>query len=448
MFYDGQNAAEQLSAQKPYWSLSMEKGDFGLNVNLHKRFTNQVQTKGLTNQFSGVPIAAVTAPNSYTLSFDDRTRLKRSSRLFDFYALDDIAFSYTRTQDAADNNFGRNLSANSLSFESGILRHVPLRLPRSPKALPEFSNLLRLPRQVDMLVAGRMDSQVLSPREDIAIAAQTCIDPVNCLPNPATLCPPGTTSTAASPCTALNPGGTMRGTIRRSVDLYGKLGLRYSDTRGWFEFGLMEGRSLHVPFALQLENGAPAPGNVLYLEPGSSGICKPGIAGCTVPSTQHVQDWVAYLSYYGQMTAKTNFTGIYQTHPLDGIFLNFSINTPLPFGKVGNKYADWAGGKGIAFLAENTGKLLFNRSNDLAAQTRYYDKLALSLVIPVVGNFSLKPETDFIYYRNKVANLPFHAVDYLVTFSYTFDWRQGQRLWRAMRFPTPPPSATLPTSGK
>ena len=431
-FYDGQNAAERVSAQKPFWSISMEKGDFGLNFNLHKKFAgSQVQTKGLTNEFSGVQIAAVTAPNSYTVTFDDRTRLKRSSQSIDFYALDDVSLSYARTQDAADNNFTRNLSINSLSFESGFLRHMKPHL--------------RGPRQLDLLVAARVDSNVLSPREDIAIAAQTCLGQSNC-PTP---CPPGTTTTATGPCTAMNPAGTLRGTIRRSADLYGKFGLRVSDTRSWFEVGLLDGWSLQVPYSLQLLNGQAYPNNVLYLEPGSSGngncTATSTTNPCAAPTNQKSQDWLAYLSYYGFLTPNTKFRGVYQTHPLDGVFLNFSFNVPLPFG---NRFADWAGGKGIAFLAENNGRFLFNRAQDLPAQTSYYDKLSLSFVIPVVGNFSLKPETDFVYYRDKVAGLPFHSIDYLMTFSYTFDWRQGQPWGRALRFASPPPTVTVPTSGR
>lgn len=460
-FYVGQNAAEEKSAQKKYWSLSVEKGDFGINFSRHVQVFEgtQPQNKVLSYEFSGVQIATVTAPTAYTVTFDNRTRLKRSSQLFDFYIMDEMAYSYTRTQDATDNNFTRNLSLNSLSLETGFLVHLHERR--------------RSPRQVDLLFAARGDTEVVSPREDIVIAAQTCTTLTNCVPT----CPAGTVSSAINPCTpscpplvagvpCTNPAGTDRQTLRRSADLYGKLGVRFSDTRSWFEAGILDGRSLQVPYALKLLNGQSAPNDMLFLQPGntvSTTNCVTGVAGCNQPTNPWVQDWTRYLSYYGLITPSTQYKGIYQTRPMDGVFVNFSFNVPIPFG---NRYADWAGGKGLAFLAENSGRMLFNHNHDLAAQTRYYDKLALSVIIPVIGNLSLKPEVDFTYYRNKASTVdlpaqysstapsaasqtsfPFHSVSYLVTFSYTFDWRMGQS-WRSLRYASPPPTSSVPTSGR
>ena len=62
-------------------------------------------------------------------------------------------------------------------------------------------------------------------------------------------------------------------------------------------------------------------------------------------------------------------------------------------------------GKRIGFLIGEHGAVFFNNSGDLATETRYYDKLANSLVLPVLGNLSFKPEIDPIYYRGKVGPL-------------------------------------------
>ena len=43
---------------------------------------------------------------------------------------------------------------------------------------------------------------------------------------------------------------------------------------------------------------------------------------------------------------------------------------------------------------------------------------------------------------------PFHSVTYQAACSYTFDWRQGQPLSRALRFHSPPPPGSVPSSSR
>ena len=69
-------------------------------------------------------------------------------------------------------------------------------------------------------------------------------------------------------------------------------------------------------------------------------------------------------------------------------------------------------------------------------------------MVPVVGNLTLKPEVDFVFYRNKVAEIPFRGTTYLGTLSYTFSWRQGQPLTRVWRYASPAPTASVPNSGR
>lgn len=425
-FYAGQNAGENLSTQKPYWSFELEKGDFGLNVYVHKKFATTdpanppVQTAALKNQFAGITVAPVTAPNTYAETFDDRWRLKRSYQHFDWFLLHEAAYSYSRTQDTSDNGYTRSLSQNMMAMETGFLGHLwPAR---------------RTPRRLDMLLSGRIESQVLSPREDIPLA----------------------------------DGTTLPGTLRRPVDVYGKIGPHYSDERSWFEFGYLRGRSLVNPYQIVFNNGR---GDAPLLIPGCNQCSAPYPGGLANPPAANAPflDWVSYLSssYSLQPTpagapavncsagipgcttplidANTKFYGRYTGRPLSGLFLNFSYNVPLP---VFNHYQDWAGGKPIALLAENTGRYFFDNAGDLSTQTKYFDKLALSIVIPVAGNLSFKPEVDLVFYRNKVAELPFHSINYIGTLSYTFSWREGQPWKRVWRYASPTPTASVPASGR
>lgn len=436
-FYEGRDAAEPVATRRAYWSLSVEKSDFSLNFNQHVHVPGAGSQNGLLAQrFTGVQVSAATAPNSYAIGFDNRVRLKRSWATGDWFALDDVAYSYTRTQGAGDVN-SKSLSSNSLSFESGFTAHV----------MPWLKRLTV--NQTDLLVSYRIDGQVFQPGNPIAIPAQTCSgDPAN--PSAAT-CPAGT---------AANAGGTVGGVLRRAVDHYAKLGIRRSDSRTWWEFGVLRGLSLNVPVAEQIVDASGNPaldvnGKALPVIPIRSGVlfpgnCKAGGLAASCPSTSLTGspvDVINYLGFWGLIynPAVNRMNTLYTSRDMTGVFLNFSINVPLP---VGNRYTTLNGGKPIAFLAENTGRLLFNQHGDISTQTRYFDKLNLSIVIPALGNFTFAPEVDFVYYRNRVANLPFHSIDYLGKFNYTFDWRQGQRFRRAMRYGSPAPASTIVPSGK
>jgi hypothetical protein len=407
-FYKSQNAAEVASAQKRYWSFELEKSDFGLNANIHKHFTTidpaspPIQTASLNNEFAGITVAPVTAPSAYAVSFDDRWRLKYSTSRVDFFLLHESAYSYTRTQDKSDNSWARNLSQNMWDQEMGTLLRF---WPRH-----------RRPREWDILLSGRAESQVLAPREDIALAK-----------------------------------GAISSSLHRSFDLYGKFGARFSDERSWFEMGYLNGRSLENPSQIVFND---ANHDAVNLIPGCNQCAASGgVTSRPAPNAPFL-DWISYLSTsqtnldgskaLPQIDSNTKFSAIYVSRPLSGFFANFSVNIPLPIAK----YPDWAGGKPIAWLMENNGRWFFNNKGDLATQTKYYDKLAFSLVVPVVGNLTLKPEVDFVFYRNKVAEIPFRSTTYMGTLSYTFSWRQGQPLSRVWRYASPPPTASVPNSGR
>ena len=292
LLWKGQSPAEVLSSGKPFWSVSVEKNDFNLNFNRHMVLAGK-QTAGLTQLFNGVQVPAATAPNSYSLGFDNRMRLKYSRNAMDWFVLDDIAFSYSRIQSNTD-NYTRSLSANALSFETGLTTHLWPPLKR------------RSVSQYDFLTSFRVDGQVLGPRNDISVPQQTCIgdpsDPTKAqCPAAVNVCTPQQDPVKDN-CVALaNPGGTIRGSLRRAVDTYVKIGLRKSDTRSWIEAGFMTGASFNVPFQELVVD--PAGTQTIALNSGiaNATACGAGKAAstCTPPSsTVGAQDFINYLSFW------------------------------------------------------------------------------------------------------------------------------------------------------
>lgn len=462
--YDGQNDSQTRSHQLPYWSFELEKGDFGVNVNVHRTFAPNAliaqngQAQALANAFSGVQVSAVTAPNSVAFSYDSRTRLKRSMEKLDFFVLEDISYSYTRTQDSSDDHYSKALTANNAAVESGLSWHLRPLLFTNARRQHSGRQLL----QYDLLTSLRFETQPLSPRQTLTLPGN---------PSDTTFCTqqglmpaqtPGTGNCMLPVCVGPNqtgcvnvgvPSGSISGTLSRSRNLYAKLGMRLADTRSWLEGGLIAGQSIRTPYQIRFNNPQ---GSTAYLDPGqcspaanaqSGDPCYPVPLG-RYPAPQkgdtHLADWIQYLSTNHLIDSSTTFSGIYRNLPQYGAFLNFSLNIPLPVGDNWSKLA----GKGISLLEENTGQYFFHNHAALAAETQYSDTLASSLVIPVLGNLSLKPEIDLIFYRAQVANIPFHSVQYMMNLSYTFAWRQGQPIGRALRYASPAPSSAIPSSGR
>ena len=417
-FYSGQNAAEVASANKHFWSIDLEKSDFGLN------FSRPASSAALKAEFTGITTAPVTAPVTYSISLDDRARLKFSTPTVDWYLQHESTYSYTRT---GGTSFTRNLSQNVLAGETGLLWHI-LWVNRRAQGR-------RQPQEFDLLGASRVESQVQAPRGDFALAT--------------------------------SPPSILLGALRRPVDMFAKAGFRYSDDRSWFEAGYLAGRSLVNPTTVVFKNGQTTVANLPLITGSGPLVQMTDASGNPLRDQQNNPIYVmpgpnapfstqlSYLSSPGaaqMITSQDTFYATYTDRPLSGFFVNFSLNTPLPFG---SKYADWAGGKPISLLIENVGKWLFDYRNDLSTQTKYYDKLAWSLVIPLIGNLAFKPEVDFVYFRNKSQELPnqqtsfsFHSTTYIGTLSYTFSWKQGQPFCRLWRYASPAPSSSTPASGR
>ena len=108
-----------------------------------------------------------------------------------------------------------------------------------------------------------------------------------------------------------------------------------------------------------------------------------------------------------------------------GAFLNFRIQVPLPVGE------------GRAYVMENRGDLFFNRATDFPVDTRYLDLWTHYLVVPLVGNLSLVPKLEFLFYQNKVLGNSMRGMQTSVGLQYRFEWRQGLPWLKVLRYPNP-----------
>jgi hypothetical protein len=443
-FYNSQNTVEKASADKHYWSLDLEKADFGLNM------AYPYSASALKSEFTGITTAPVTAPRSYTITFDDRIRLKFSTPKLDWFLQQESNYSYART---GGTSFTRNLSLNTLAGETGYLYHASWR--------DRKGKYLRRPQEIDLLASVRLETAVQAPRLDTTVNSSLTAGDL------ASFGQVWSSPLAGSPLsTRMSSPSTLLGAIRRPVDIFAKFGVRFSDERSWIEAGYMAGRSLVNPYSIEFSNGLQPVGNALLIPGQSTLVANPAaannatLAPYLVPSQYApLANWVKYWSTPLDVTPPANtlvssssFYATYTGRPISGFFLNFSANIPLPLG---NRYADWSGGKPIAFQLENSGRYLYDFSGDIATQTKWLDTLAWSLVFPALGNLSIKPEIDLTLFRNKSqaglaqqTSYPFQGLTYKMTFAYTFSWRQGQDWKRIWRFASPAPTQSVPVSGR
>jgi hypothetical protein len=399
--YAGANDAEKRSQEKPRFSITMEKADVSLTDNLHQQTLHPVAggiVDAQTLKFNGNPISQVTAPNSLSLSYDNRTRIRWAGRRFDWFALDDLAYSSTTTQNTPTNpNYTRSLSSNSLGIEAGFLARI---LPVHRKEVWD----------IKVLVSERLDTQLRSPLISL---------PLNDVQT-----------------------STYLRALNHTYRLLTKNGFRLDDERSWVEAGIEYGEDYRLPKSYQFGNqmcpggAGENPANAVYLSPKPVTPSVPAYPA----GDQSLLDCVAYYSDAALFTSPT----ITDASPLSvmktnraqrGIFLNFSFNIPLP---VTTK---------VSYLLENKGDLFANLRNDLPTDTRYFDELSNSLLIAAFGNFSVKPEVDFYTYKARVTGYEIHTWQTMVSLSYSFDWRRGLSP-RALLYANPAPKTSTPAGGK
>ncbi len=417
--YAGATLAEKASQQKARFSFTVEKTDLSVSVNAHQQTLQTINpppgaaTASIDLQaakFAGNPISQVTAPDSLAISYANRTRFRWSGQRVDFFAMDDLAFSGSKTQNTPDNpNYTRSLSNNNLGLEGGMVVRL------FPK-LKQVSDL-------KLLVSERFDTEMTSPSLSLPL------------------------KDAQSSVYLRNLNRTYRGLT--------KIGFRLENAKSWIEAGVEGGEDFQLPYQYKFGSQVCQAGagedfhNALYSSPPVSSA-----GPAFYPGDQSLLDCVSFYSYaapssgpglgapyLNPSTTPTIFAysplTVFKTNRRElGAFVNFSLNVPLPFTKK------------IAYLLENKGDLFANARNDLATDSHYFDQLSNSLIIAARGNLSIKPEFDIFLYDGKVNGYKIHTFQAMVNLSYAFDWHSGLSLWRTMLYANPAPTTRMPPGGR
>lgn len=416
--YAGTSQAEKVSQQKPRFTVTLEKMDLSGAINLHQKTLQPitpppgVQVASLDLQsakFAGNPIPEVTAPDSSSIRFANRTRFRWSGRRVDLFALDDLTFAESKTQDTPSTpNYIRSLSNNALGAETGlVVRLFP--------ALKQAGDL-------KLLVSERLDTELSSP-----LLSLTLDDPQS---------------------------STYLRNLSRTYRALTKVGFRLENTNSWIEAGLEGGENYGLPYQYKFGNQVCPAGagedlhNAIYASP--SLPTDPAY----YPGDQSLLDCVSYFSYsappstvplgapylpplaHATIYAWSPLT-IYDTNRSElGAFVNFSLNVPLPFSTK------------ISYLVENKGDLFANGHNNLATDIHYFDQLSNSLVIAARGNLSIKPEFDLFVYDGKVNGYKIHTYQAMLNMSYAFDWHSGLPVGKTMLYANPAPKTSTGSGGR
>jgi hypothetical protein len=193
----------------------------------------------------------------------------------------------------------------------------------------------------------------------------------------------------------------------------GRLGLRLDHADTYLETGFEEVDSRHILSQYQFADGTTcSPSPMLQLACSNSSGMLVAISSPSLTLSSPSPPKVATADYL-----------------TSGVYLNFNIKFPLWSRRdAGRVDRSWY------FTLTNRGDLYFNSPNDTATQTRYLDKFKPSFSIPIYGKLALSPKVDFIFYENKVFRNHYRAVVPSLSLSYTFKWREGMDLGRALGY--------------
>jgi hypothetical protein len=214
------------------------------------------------------------------------------------------------------------------------------------------------------------------------------------------------------PFTDLTVGGTrIRRPTDKTGDLLGKAGFRIENQRSWIETGYQFGARLHTPggYAFNPESADPI-------------VCRFGAVGRDETGRD-----LSLRGCIDQHTSAIHVDSGFEVLPINkfehGMFLNLSLNVPLPFRS------------GLTYTMENRGDIFFNRggNRDLPVDTRLLDRWSHSLSIPLAGNLSIVPRLEYLYFQNKVNRSSVSAWQQMITLEYRFRWRSGIPLGTALR---------------
>jgi 2',3'-cyclic-nucleotide 2'-phosphodiesterase (5'-nucleotidase family) len=390
--FEAATPAEKAVQQRRLFSFTLDKADFGYTLNEHNNGTEAQ----LASKFSGVSVAPVSAADSFTVSTDYSFRAAMSTRYFELFSQNDMAY-VKQSQRGADNAFVQSQKSNSLATELGLTTRI------YPWRRRQVSNL-------KILTSLRMETQ------------------------------------AAPPLTGFSLGGGKKLTdaIDRSERFYGKIGLRYDDAKSWVEAGYEPGLNFNTPVAYVFNPGS---GNQTCNAIAGQVFVPPGAPKPTPQAPDENTSLADCVSYWAStidpstnnpfITSTTKFRPITADRREHGFFLNFKASIPLPFNSFGKPAFYVMTGKSDWFLS---------RHDDVSLDTKYLIDWSHSLVVPLFGNLSIVPKFEVFYYENKVEGNTFRDMQSSVTFQYAFDWHRGLNLWKVLKYPNP--SALAQAGGK
>ncbi|MBV8906626.1 MAG: hypothetical protein JOZ22_23540 [Acidobacteriia bacterium] len=400
--------SEQWVQQHPFWYIKLENLDFSESGVFINRFART------TSNLAGLSNPLISNSGAQTIGADHKARFVFDYQRGTLYALSDSSFSYTKTVSTAPN------AANLLVVTSGppVLAYNilgseaggTLRLPVPRNRLGLLKNTpkgIERPSWLSFQYSIRYERELVAPFD-----TQVTLTPSVPL---------------ASPVTDLVLHAPQISTI------YGRGGLRAENGDTYLEIGLeqIDSRGLLQSYTI------PQPGTTYYCFPQISSV---DLMCGTIPSANTAATDVKMLNLTANsyQLALSPHTAAYLT---PGAYLNFYWKFPIWSRRDANRLD-----QSFYFTLTNKGDIYFRESSDTAVQTRYLDKLTPALNFPLWSGITLTPKVDFILYEDKVNYFHYRSVQPSVALSYTFTWREGMGLLRALRYgaqtTTPSPAGT------
>ncbi len=341
------------------------------NVSITRYRHNQGDQTTLRQNYDGVAESGVTSPNSSGYGWEWAAELRREwLRSLEFVRVEGV-FAMTDTQQK-DNSLLTSYAQNSATMEFGWRR--------------AFSPTVRQKPWWGVLVSGVASTQQFNPRSQQSLTYRASSDP------------------ACSADTNGNCSKNFDAILARTTRLAMKLGVRGEVRDAWWEAGMFGG-GVHRPSEYQLF-GFP--------------VCRltdRTLATC-INDDQALPLAAAFQSV--QQTTLLKFG------PETGMFLNFNWSIPVaPKGR-------------MKIELTNRGRFQFRHATDSQFDTRLSNLFSAAFSMPVAGGLTFKPTWTLFHFMNKPSPaapetlLMGNTVE--LKLNYSFDWRTGQSLLKAMRY--------------
>ncbi len=202
---------------------------------------------------------------------------------------------------------------------------------------------------------------------------------------------------AQEPATLVLDGQRRNGTLMK------KLGLRLEGPGKTFDFGFQSGTTHSLPAEY-------------IFNPGTSEQLS-----CPVPTSRTGQSVADCMSQNGTINSNTPYSLRFTDRPAQGIFWNAHLAVPLMQER-------------FTYNIETRGNLYFHTGNDSSIETYYLTTLSQSLRVPILGQLSLVPKLELIFFENKVERHSLTRIESSVSLRYALDWRSGLPLRKAAGF--------------